>query len=257
LLHFEKVSIQLGVDMVRSKLSFDPAISHPCQERWAEMEGNLQQRHCQSCNKQVYNLAAMSCREIEHLVQAKGSELCARITRRGDGSLITLDPISRPSVAAQIAVSVSLVLGSAMAMGQSDGDRPNGTEAVLVGTVLSSDGSGPIEGARISLSASSVVMAETRSNEQGGFRLSVSPGMYDIEIKKGPKDGMQFHKVDLREGELNLSSFSSGTTVSVDAYAAGETSTLMGTMSATITHYTLSYILRHPIVYARHLMRKL
>lgn len=243
--------------MARNKLSFNPAIAHPCHESWAEMTGSQRERHCQSCGKQVHNFAAMTPREIERLAREKEGELCARITHRTDGSLVTLDVTPRPSLAAQIAVSASLFVGAAGAIAQNPAPRPQEPEAVLSGTVLSSDGSGPMEGALISLRNGSVTVAETKTDAQGGFRLSTSPGTYDIEIKKGPKDGMQFHKVALVEGELNLPSFTSGTTVSVNAYDAGESYTTMGTMSVTIGRYSLSYIFRHPVAYVKHLVHKL
>ena len=243
--------------MARNKLSFNLTILQPCEESWAEMTGSQRERHCQSCGKHVHNFAAMTSREIERLALQNKGELCARITHRADGSLVTLGAMPRPSLAAQIAVSASLFVGAAGAIAQNSAPRPQELEAVLSGTVLNSDGSGPMEGALISLRNGSMTVAETKSDAQGDFRLSTSPGTYDIEIKKGPKDGMQFHKVALVEGELNLPSFTSGTTVSVNAYDAGESYTTMGTMSVTIGRYSLSYIFRHPVVYAKHLLHKL
>ena len=170
LLHFQKVSVQSPrLTMARNKLSFNPAIAHPCQESWAGMIGSPRERHCQSCGKQVHNFAALTSREIERLAQEKEGGLCARITHRADGSLVTLDAIPRPSYAAQIAVSASLVIGAAGAMAQSSMALPQESRAVLTGTLLKPDGSGPVSGALIFVRSSGSGNAFTTSDVQGWF----------------------------------------------------------------------------------------
>jgi hypothetical protein len=54
------------------------------------MVGDERVRHCSECNLNVYNLSAMTKREIEQLVAAhQGQRLCTRFYRRADGTVIT------------------------------------------------------------------------------------------------------------------------------------------------------------------------
>jgi hypothetical protein len=66
-------------------------IASPCKARWEEMVGDDRVRFCGQCSKNVYNLSAMSRADAEDLVQAKESNLCARMVQRSDGTVITGD----------------------------------------------------------------------------------------------------------------------------------------------------------------------
>ena len=240
--------------MARGKLSFEATIARPCEESWAAMPGGPRARHCEACGKQVHNFAMMSAREIEKLVARADGELCARITRRADGSLVTLD--ARPSVglAAQVVMSASMVLGAAGAVAQSAGGQGADGQAVLTGTLLNADGSRPLEGAQIVVSSGTEQVANVRSDAEGKFRISVPPSSYDVKIIEGHAQ-TTLRALLLVEGEQELPVFPIGTTstITVTADMSGYTTT--GGELATV-HYSLGYILRHPIVYARHLTHK-
>ena len=60
-------------------------IASPCKANWEQMAGDERVRHCAECNLDVYNLSAMTRREVEHLVQEREGRLCARFYRRADG----------------------------------------------------------------------------------------------------------------------------------------------------------------------------
>jgi hypothetical protein len=67
-------------------------IASPCPKSWETMIGDERVRHCSECNLNVYNLSAMTEREIEQLVQAhQGRRLCARFYQRADGTVLTRD----------------------------------------------------------------------------------------------------------------------------------------------------------------------
>jgi hypothetical protein len=54
------------------------------------MVGNEQVRHCSECNLNVYNLSAMTERQVSELVAGhQGKRLCARLYRRADGTILT------------------------------------------------------------------------------------------------------------------------------------------------------------------------
>ncbi len=64
----------------------------PCSVSWDGMKGDQRVRHCDTCNKNVFNLSAMSQDEAATLVaQGSTSELCVRFYRRDDGTLLTSD----------------------------------------------------------------------------------------------------------------------------------------------------------------------
>lgn len=63
-------------------------IAKPCTANWAEMTGDERARHCALCEKNVYNLAAMSEEEAERVIREKEGKLCARLYRRNDGTVI-------------------------------------------------------------------------------------------------------------------------------------------------------------------------
>ncbi|RYG74351.1 hypothetical protein EON80_02560 [bacterium] len=80
-------------------------IATPCHADWNKMSGDDQSRFCQSCTKNVYNFSAMTRAEAERLILEKEGNLCVRLHRRADGTVITSDcpvgvsPVQRPMAA--------------------------------------------------------------------------------------------------------------------------------------------------------------
>jgi hypothetical protein len=87
------VAKQLGETTKRSlPLLNDVKVASPCNAAWDEMLGNDQVRFCLSCEKNVYNLSAMTSNEAETLLQQRAkSELCIRFYQRTDGTILTAD----------------------------------------------------------------------------------------------------------------------------------------------------------------------
>jgi hypothetical protein len=123
---------------------------------------------------------------------------------RGDGSPVTLEARSRASVAAQIVASTSLAIGAAGALAQSSVEQAKPAEAVLTGTVLKPDGSGPVEGAVISLRASNSVVATAKSDQSGSFRIAAAPGTYDVVIRRNILFGTRRYSATLHDGDQSL-----------------------------------------------------
>ena len=69
----------------------DIRVASPCSARWDEMAGDERSRFCGSCQKNVYNLSAMTREAAEALVRAKEGDLCVRYYRRADGTVLTAD----------------------------------------------------------------------------------------------------------------------------------------------------------------------
>jgi hypothetical protein len=66
-------------------------IASPCTESWDEMTGDDRVRFCASCRKDVYNLAGMARDEAERLVRERAGDVCIRLYKREDGTVLTSD----------------------------------------------------------------------------------------------------------------------------------------------------------------------
>ncbi len=66
-------------------------IAAPCHVSWESMTGDERTRHCQSCKLNVYNIASLTTSEAEALILEKEGNLCVRIFRRKDGTILTQD----------------------------------------------------------------------------------------------------------------------------------------------------------------------
>jgi hypothetical protein len=66
-------------------------IASPCTADWNQMTGDDHVRHCAHCAKDVYNLSALSAEAAVALLTAKRGNLCVRLYRRADGTVLTED----------------------------------------------------------------------------------------------------------------------------------------------------------------------
>ncbi len=74
--------------------------------------------YCEHCDERVYDLAAMTKREIAELIDRTDGKFCASVRRRSDGSLVTGDVTSptRSFISAgALLASTALVSGVALA----------------------------------------------------------------------------------------------------------------------------------------------
>ncbi len=66
-------------------------IASPCKASWDEMKGDDRVRYCGQCEKNVYNLSGMRRDEATALVRERTGEICVRMYRRDDGTVLTAD----------------------------------------------------------------------------------------------------------------------------------------------------------------------
>jgi hypothetical protein len=67
-------------------------VASPCNASWDKMIGDDHVRFCTSCEKNVYNLSAMSRQDAERLLEERaGAEMCVRFYQRADGTMMTED----------------------------------------------------------------------------------------------------------------------------------------------------------------------
>ncbi len=110
-----------------------------CATDWSAMTGDDRSRHCEICDKQVYDLSRMTRPEIERLVRVTGGNFCGRMTRHADGRVFSAEDLpvvsppsnglvrlrrASPVAAAALGLAVGLTSVSS-AKGQ-EGPRPVG-----------------------------------------------------------------------------------------------------------------------------------
>jgi hypothetical protein len=66
-------------------------IASPCRAPWENMDGDARVRFCRECNRNVYNLSAMTEREARRVVAEREGRLCVRFYQRSDGTVLTSD----------------------------------------------------------------------------------------------------------------------------------------------------------------------
>lgn len=69
----------------------DLRIASPCAADWDAMKGDDRVRFCGECQKNVYNLSAMSREEAQQLVAGREGPMCVRLAKRVDGTVVTDD----------------------------------------------------------------------------------------------------------------------------------------------------------------------
>jgi hypothetical protein len=78
-------------------------IARPCPARWEDMAGDDRARFCSLCRKNVYNLSSLSREAAVRLIAEHEGALCARLYRRGDGTILTADcPVGSRAFAVRV-----------------------------------------------------------------------------------------------------------------------------------------------------------
>lgn len=66
-------------------------VASPCTADWASMTGDERVRHCGACDKDVFNISALTRDEAQALITEKAGKLCARYYQRADGTILLAD----------------------------------------------------------------------------------------------------------------------------------------------------------------------
>lgn len=67
------------------------SIATPCTVPWGTMSGDDRSRFCGQCQRQVFDLSAMTTAEVVDLLSQPGGSPCVRLYRRPDGRVLTSD----------------------------------------------------------------------------------------------------------------------------------------------------------------------
>ncbi len=66
-------------------------VATPCRADWDSMTGDDRSRFCGQCRKHVYNLSAMPADQAVALIREREGDLCIRLYRRMDGTVLSGD----------------------------------------------------------------------------------------------------------------------------------------------------------------------
>jgi hypothetical protein len=66
-------------------------IESPCPVDWESMRGEGPNRFCDRCALTVHDVAGLTRRDAEALIQRPAGRTCLRLTRRHDGKVVTKD----------------------------------------------------------------------------------------------------------------------------------------------------------------------
>jgi hypothetical protein len=185
-------------------------IPQPCSVGWEQMSGDDRTRFCNECNKQVYDLSAMTRRQAEALIEISRGKLCARITRQQDGTIVVaedftlpvarLHHIKRASPIASAVISAMMAVSPVMAAQnsapakqsvstpsqqgqQKPGAQPQETTSKLRGSVTGA--AGTISQANVTLvNQNTGEMYGAMSNEDGTFQFNLlKAGLYTLKVE--------------------------------------------------------------------------
>ncbi len=182
-------------------------IVSPCKTDWDRMSGDEKKRFCSECDKFVYDFSQMTRRQVEAIVSIHQGRLCARITRRPDGSLLTLEPPHGDLVAARRAsplanATLAAILGlsvpanalnvdasAAQLVIRSDADRDGagtpygGGEGLISGTVFNQQVAA-IPNAVVKLISDAGAELKTTTSTDGEFAFKQVPyGSYIMLVE--------------------------------------------------------------------------
>jgi carboxypeptidase family protein len=209
-------------------------IASPCPADWNKMVGDERVRHCAECNLNVYNLSAMTERQIQELMAvSRGKRLCARFYRRADGTVLTQDcPWSLRALKQRASRIAAAMLAAMMSIGvafgknnsQQSSSQPAANRQATAGVwIMVLDPQGAlVPGADVRLiDSSGRIYAKTSSSDllffpplpSGNYLLVIdAPGFH----KFSQQVALQQDKLEDLKAKLTVSEASTGLLVISD-----------------------------------------
>jgi hypothetical protein len=220
---------------IRSEKLNRLVIGSECKAAWDDMHGHGERRFCAECQREVFDFAQMTEREIRARIEASRGQLCARLTKRA-GQLVVAqpaEPFSLPSPwerrhvspFAATVVTAWLSLGAAQAQptpasapavsSPEDGadrsaapDRSAKSHAALTGTAafggrVLDEGGLPLQGVDIvARNALDGRQHATSTDADGRFALEQLPtGVYDLTATLQGFDITPRNDISLQTGD--------------------------------------------------------
>jgi hypothetical protein len=193
------------------------AIAAPCSADWEKMPGSDRVRHCAQCDKNVYDLSAMTGREAEALIRKTEGRLCARFYRRADGTILTENcPAGLRAIGRNISRWAGAAMSAAMAFSaasvaqlpliQIASAQEQENAHSILGVVQDSTGLTIVPNARVTLRRkNSERTYTTQSDSKGQFQIqSLARGSYLIRVESPGFSSYEQHLRISRDPELKL-----------------------------------------------------
>jgi hypothetical protein len=205
-------------------------IRKPCSVEWDSMGGDARARFCRECDKRVYNFSLLTRREIESIIAGAEGRLCARFSRRPDGTIETADPFSITSrarrrapltVGAALSAALSLCANAfaqtpatkaapasepaAHARGREAARRERaraGETATLHGTLYDINRAVIMDASVTLINEATKKESAAKTDEEGVYRFTnVAPGTYTLTAQSLGFTAFRKSRLDLKAGE--------------------------------------------------------
>jgi hypothetical protein len=164
----------------------------PCSTGWDRMSGDEKKRFCSECNKFVYDFSQMTRRQVEAIVSIHRGRMCARIARRPDGSLLTLEtPPAHPIVARRASPVVNATLAAILGLGPPANALNVDVSAARLITTADADG----KGAKTPYGGGEALVGGTVFDPQGAVIPSAVVKLISdagAELENKPSSGGEF-----------------------------------------------------------------
>jgi hypothetical protein len=175
------------------------------------MAGDERVRHCKACNLNVYNLSAMTEREIRSLLaEKKKGRLCARLYQRRDGTVLTQNcPVGLRALTRRLSRVAGAVLslmlpglaGTSQAWAQAYTSIKS-NDAVLQIEVLDPSGARVAAAAATLTETTRGIRREAKTDKDGRLVLRCSiAGRYSLTVSS-PGFQTATRILELRRGQL-------------------------------------------------------
>jgi hypothetical protein len=82
--------LQAQAKRKRLQLVGSVSVASPCSANWNDMQGSHTQRHCNQCEKSVFNVSVMTEVQAAHFIETE-KKACVRFFQRKDGTILTAD----------------------------------------------------------------------------------------------------------------------------------------------------------------------
>jgi hypothetical protein len=189
-------------------------IASPCPADWEKMVGDERVRHCPECNLNVYNLSAMTERQVQDLIaSSRGKRLCTRFYRRADGTVLTQDcpwslrvmerrasRIAATIMAAMMSISIAFGKNNSQ---QSPNQQAANRHAKAGVWIMVFDPQGAIiPGADVRLIDSSGKQAQAKTSNSDALFFPPFPSGNYLLVIKAPGFSEFSQRVVLREDKL-------------------------------------------------------
>jgi hypothetical protein len=187
-------------------------IASPCPADWNMMAGDDRVRHCSDCNLNVFNLSAMTEREVQRLIANNQGRVCGRFYRRADGTILTQDcPRGLRAVARRVSRTATAVLTAVLSVGFAfAGTKPkpqqteqNQCKEPGVALLVMDPAGAVIQNAGVTLTSKTGKKEKIGTTDRNGylFLKGLPSGDYLLEVK-APGFLIFRQSVPVREGKL-------------------------------------------------------